>query len=292
MYATKNFFYNLYVVLLNGFYWWRFYWKARRGKFNQDFYNEPTKDGWDVTFQDDFDGEEINWNTKGGWNKWYSENQMGSPDTTASDYSLDCIKVKDGKLHLYTKTNEEYPDSSGYPLKTGLLNSWYGNDDIGFKQQFGYFETCCKVPPNGLTFWAAFWLYGNTWPPEVDIFEFMSEEDIDTGHSKGISMTLHWGPNNKTGMRKASQLGRTFRKMLGSSVNFDEHFHVYACRWEWDYIEWYIDNVPVYRTTYNIPDNQMSIIINSGAKLGMLPRDEQMPQDFIVDYIRAYKKSN
>ena len=36
-YATKNFFYNLYVVLLNGYYWWRFYCKARRGKFDRDF---------------------------------------------------------------------------------------------------------------------------------------------------------------------------------------------------------------------------------------------------------------
>lgn len=292
-YATKNFFYNLYVVLLNGYYWWRFYYKARRGKFNQNFSNEQQKDGWTITFQDEFESDNINWDVEGGWNKWFSENTIASPTETPLQYSTECIEVKDGQLHLYTKKNEDYPNKSGYPLKTGLLSSmWDGRGPKGFEQQYGYYETCCKVPPNGLTFWCAFWLYGSTWPPEIDIFEFMDTKDVDTGHSKGISMTTHWGTPGKKDMQgKVSQLGRTLRKMLGASVNFDEHFHTYAVRWEYNYIEWYIDNIPVYRTVYSVPNNKMSIIINNGGKVGMLPKDEQMPQDFVVNYVRAYQKS-
>ncbi len=283
-YATKNFFYNLYVVLLNGCYWWRFYCKARRGKFNRDFSNKSEKEDWTITFQDEFEGTEVNFNN-GTWNEWFSKNQMSS--NNACDYSLDCINVRNNKLYLTTKKNN---DNNGFPLKTGILNS---SGDSNWKQQFGYFETCCKVPPNGLTFWSAFWLYGNTWPPEIDIFEFMSDKDVDTDHSKGISMTTHWGtPNKKDMAGKSTQLGRMLRRMLGASVNFDKHFHTYAIRWEYNYIEWYIDNIPVYRTVYNIPNNEMSIIINNGGNLDNLPKDEQLPQDFIVDYVRAYKKTS
>lgn len=92
-------------------------------------------------------------------------------------------------------------------------------------------------------------------------------------------------------MRKATQLGRTLRRFLGVSVNFDEHFHTYAVRWEWNYVEWYVDNVAVYRSVYNIPDNKMAIVINNGAKAGMLPRDDQMPQDFVINYVRGYMRN-
>jgi len=118
----------------------------------------------------------------------------------------------------------------------------------------------------------------------------MSKEDIGTNETQGISMTTHWGPENKIGMKKASQLGRTLRKFFGISVKFNEHFHTYACKWEWDYIEWYIDDVAVYRTPFNVPDCKMHIIINNGAKAGSLPRPDQLPQDFVVNYIRAYQK--
>ena len=293
-YAIKKFFYGVYILLLNLYYLIRFYYKAKRGYFNRDFSNQPDKKGWTITFQDEFDSD-IKWNVDGGWNKWFSENTMSKSDVIPTQNSLDCIEVKNGQCHLYTKKNEDYPEKSDYPLKTGLLHTGYdARSPKGFEQQYGYYETCCKVPPNGLTFWVAFWLYGNTWPPEIDIFEFMSVEDIDTGHSKGISMTTHWGTPGKKGMKSgiATQLGRTLRKFLGISVNFDEHFHTYAVRWEWNYIEWYIDNVAVYRTFFNVPDNKMSIIINNGAKVGKLPKDEQMPQDFVVEYVRAYENNN
>lgn len=291
-YAIKRFFFGLYILLLNFYYWIRFYCKAKKDYFNKDFYNKPEKEGWDISFQDEFDGDKINWDVEGGWNKWFSEYNMNTPMEVPVAHSTKCIKVKDGELHLYTMKNDDYPEKSDCPLVTGILNSQY--DSIGhkgFEQQYGYYETCCKVPPNGLTFWPAFWLYGATWPPEIDIFEFMSSDDIDTGHSKGISMTTHWGTPGKKSMKSgvATQLGRTLRKCLGVSVNFDEHFHIYACRWEWNYIEWYIDNVPVYRTMFNIPNNKMSIVINNGAKKGKLPKDEQMPQDFVVKYVRAYE---
>lgn len=280
-YFLKNSFSDVSTVWLNTYYYIRYYIKAKQGYFNRDFANPADKQNWDITFQDEFDGDTVDFANK--WNKWHSENTLTE---SAPENSLDCIEVKDGKLHLYTKKNEKYPATSSRPFKTGLLNSQpYG--DRFFSQQFGYFEICCKVPSGGLDYWVAFWLYGETWPPEIDVFEFMSAEDKGTDHSKGISMTTHWGSAGKKGMKKPAQLGRTLRKFFGASVNFDEHFHTYAIRWEWDYIEWYIDNIPVYRTRYNIPDNKMELIVNNGGTGSVEGKD--LPKDFVVDYIRAYQ---
>jgi len=286
-YSFKQSLYNMYVILLNIFYYIRFYWKIKRGYFNNNFSNEKDKNGWEITFNDEFENNEINFTNN--WNKWHSENTTHSSENMPNEISLDCLEIKDNKLHIFTKKNEKYPHDSDFPLKSGLINSakW---EDKYFEQQYGFFETSCKVPISGLKSWPAFWLYGDKWPPEIDIFEFMSEKDTNINHTKRISMTTHWGTNGKIGMNKQSQLGRTLGKFFGLYINFDENFHTYSCRWEWNYIEWYIDNIPVYRTTYNIPNNNMSIILNTAGHINNIPKDNELPYELIVDYVRCYKK--
>lgn len=279
-YTFKEFIWNIYSVLLNGFYYCRFHLYNKK-LFSNPPINSVIKDGWELTFDDEFDGTELDF-TK--WNKWYSKNTGHGPQSIASENSLDCIEVKDGYLHLYTKDN---PDSD-YHLKTGWLNSSpYG--DKYFDQQYGYFEIRCKPPKQGLLFWPAFWLFGKEWPPEIDIFEFMSKSDIGKDYTKGISLTTHFGTPGKIGMTEflGSQLGRE----LKSKIDWSEGFHTYACRWEWNYIDWYIDNIPVYRSIYNIPNNKMSVIVNNGGYIKHLPKKEDLPSDFVVDYIRVYKRN-
>jgi beta-glucanase (GH16 family) len=153
----------------------------------------------------------------------------------------------------------------------------------GWQQQYGYFEIRCKVPPKGKMFWPAFWLWGNDWPPEIDIFEFMAKEDVETGNSSEISMTLHWGQGNDV---YHGQLGR---KLKG--VNWDENYHIYACKWEWDSVTFYIDNVAVYKNIYNVASNKMSILISNGASWDYIPQASDLPGIFYVDYVRAYQQT-
>jgi hypothetical protein len=68
MYTLKEILWGIYNVLLNGFYYCRFY------LFKKKLFSNPTtniveKDGWKITFQDEFEGTDVDW-TK--WNKWYS----------------------------------------------------------------------------------------------------------------------------------------------------------------------------------------------------------------------------
>jgi len=274
MYTIKEILWSIYNVLLNGFYYCRFYLRKKK-LFTKTINNLVKKDGWELTFQDEFEGSEVDFEKN--WNKWYSTTTQHKPGDVAGEHYLDCIEVKDDKLHLYVKDN---PDSE-YPLKVGWLNS-------KFDQQYGYFEIRCKPPKQGLKFWPASWLYGSCWPPEIDIFEFMSKSDVGKDYTKGITFTNHFGAPGKIGMKSkflGTQLGRNLK-----GINWNEDFHTYACRWEWNYVEFYIDNIAVYRIVYNVPDIKMNIIVNTAGNLETLPTPGELPVDFIVDYIRVYKR--
>jgi hypothetical protein len=60
----------LWSLFLNAFFYFRFYLKALVGGFNSDYNTNEIKNGFSVSFKDDFDGTEIDW-TK--WNKWWSD---------------------------------------------------------------------------------------------------------------------------------------------------------------------------------------------------------------------------
>lgn len=277
IYALKEIICSIFNIFLNGFYYFRFYLFKRR--FATPSANPIEKDGWNLTFNDEFDGTDIDW-TK--WNKYYSQNTLHKPGDVAGKVSLDCIEVKDGNLHLYVKDNI----GGDYPLKVGWMNTARWND-IGFDQQYGYFEIRCKPPKQGIKFWPAFWLYGDSWPPEIDIFEFMGVDDVDRDYTKSISFTNHFGTPGKVGKHGflGTQLGRTLK-----GINWNEKFHTYACRWEWNYVEFYIDNIAVYRIIYNVPTNKMSVIVNTAGNLANLAKPEDLPADFVVDYIRVYER--
>ena len=279
-YTIKEIFWGIYNVLLNGFYYCRFY-LMKKKLFSHPLINNVEKDGWELTFQDEFKGTEIDW-TK--WNKWYSTHTQHKPGDVAGEPSLECIEVKDDKLHLYIKDNP----NGDYPLKVGWMHTgiW---EDIGFAQQFGYFEIRCKPPKQGLKYWPAFWLLGKDWPPEIDIFEFMSESDVGKDYTKGITFTDHFGNPGKKG--KIGLLGTQLGRHL-KGINWNEEFHTYACKWQYDYVEFYIDNVAVYRIIYNVPDSKMSITLNTAGRLSHLPTENDFKEnpEFVIDYIRAYEK--
>lgn len=281
-YAIKKHVYNKAVHFMNTVNFRKFKFLARKGHFNKDFSNGPDKPGWTMTFNDDFDSSEVDFSK---WNRWFSENRLIGEEYRNVENFMDCYKVNDGNIHLYTVENSNYgvdgkPDSD-IPYISGVLNS------LGiFSQMHGYFEICCKVPGNGKMFWPAFWLYGDSWPPEIDVFEFMDEKDINTGNSQKLSMTLHWGNEGKKGMgKRPTQLGMDIK---GKGLNFNEHFHVYAVRWEYDYVEWYIDNVPVFKIPYNVPTNKMGVIANvSTPELSVA---DKLPGEMVIDYVRVYAK--
>jgi beta-glucanase (GH16 family) len=296
-FTLKYMIFMIWSLFLNTFFYLRFYFNALVGGFNSDYNTSEIKKGFSLSFKDDFNGSEINWSK---WNKWWSDGNGVDPTQTAAITSLDCISLQNSILKLITLRNDDPLTSNKFPCKSGQLVGMYdtycngGIKEIkGYEQNYGYYEIRCKVPINGKKFWPAFWVWGDMWPPEIDFFEFMSSQDIGTNHTKGISFTTHWGYDGKQNKSFlfGGKLGRTYRKLFGISVNWDEHFHVYGCNWTPHYIDWYIDNIRVYRNIYNIPSNRMSITIGIGAWIEQPPTDEELPGELLVDYIRAYLKN-
>ncbi len=281
IFTIKYILFQKLTYIQNIFYYFRYFCNVKRGFYNKNYYSKKDKKGYELTFDDDFDSSIIN---KTYWNGWYSNGDSINKDTAICVPQEDCLIPENGILKMIVdkNTNPNFPKQE---FKAGNLYT-SGN----FTQNYGYFEICCKVPPKGRMFWPCFWLWGNSWPPEIDIFEFMDKKDAKTKHTSSMSMTIHWGLENKLNQSKyfKSQLMRTLHKFLGISLNFDEHFHTMAINWTPEYIDFYLDDVKIYRSIYFIPSNKMGICTSVSVE-DIKPNDSDLPAHFLIDYIRAYK---
>ncbi len=118
-----------------------------------------------------------------------------------------------------------------------------------------YMEGTFKQPNAGYGFWTAFWLSGaNEWPPETDIFEYLSSSGSAGAH--GWYTNMH--------MSSSSSKGSWYK---GS--NLRTQFHRYALDWGYDYMDMYYDGQLYARYTGDIVNKQNSsggcvLIINTG----------------------------
>lgn len=245
----------------------------------EDFNNQYT-----LVFEDNFDSL----NTK----KWRLGQAWGEfhPGYPHQYYAKEMISTKDGYLHLRgqyaPKTFRSGDSNIVIPLAVGLINS-----DISFKQKFGYFEIRSKNPSGPAT-WPAFWLTGaNKWPPEIDIFEMYGKADGKNIHNQYA--TIHYG---QTDTKSRGYLTRKIKL----PDDTDSSFHVYACEWTSDYIRFYTDGRAVahFRMNKRLQDwmnDEMVVIINNSFEpefTGMNQGIESLSNDFIIDYIRVYKRKD
>ena len=119
-----------------------------------------------------------------------------------------------------------------------------------------YMEGTFKQPNAGYGFWTAFWLSGaDSWPPETDIFEYLS--------SSGSAGAHGWYTN----MHKSSSSSEG-NWYWGS--NLRTQFHRYALDWGYDYMDMYYDGQLYKRYTGDIVNVQNSsggcvLVINTGV---------------------------
>ena len=115
-------------------------------------------EGYEITFFDDFDGDELDttywrfFNGKvRGREQYLDHNYRGGFYTTESDV----IYVKNGALHISTQYKKEGKYGEGW--YSSWIESSKGEDEIrgfdefdnyvGFSQKYGYFEARCIAPP-------------------------------------------------------------------------------------------------------------------------------------------------
>ena len=166
----------------------------------------------------------------------------------------------------------------------------YG-DDLGLNHhdrafmnlvtKYGYFEVRAKVAKgSGLN--SAWWMIGfeneKEQNAEIDIFELLGKD------TRLLNTTLHSLRDTK--LKYAHIPYRT-------DVDLSEDFHVYGLEWDESGMKFYLDH-ELYWEIDQSPDYPMVTLpqINDGdgGWIGDLDRSIPYPKEFLVDYLRVYKR--
>lgn len=236
----------------------------------------PTKSGWTLRFDDEFDGTVLDsrkWNTCYWWaihggctNEGNKEPQWYQAD--------DILLSGDGILRLRAQKRNVISDKGKpYGYTSGMIAS---HDKFAFT--YGYVEIRAKVPI-GKAMWPAFWLLParKATPPEIDVLEILGER------SNTVRMTLHYA-NDKGEARNS---GKKY-----SGPDFAADFHTFAIDWRPERITWYVDGEERYQVDHNIPHEPMYLVANlaaGGAWYGYPDATTPLPAYFEIDYIRVYQ---
>lgn len=259
-------------------------------KFHKsDFDNSRTptqKDGWELTLFDDFD--EFNKDT--WWDMYNNGLRFYPVSITDEGIAPLCYLgetnniVENSILKQYTRketTHIHYIDWDGkdwgeydIPYTTGLITS------KTFKQQYGWFEIRSKMP-NSVATWPAFWLTGSeSWPPEIDIYEWYGSRN-----KKHFDSTMHWGVDGEN-----KKMDCWTHKL---DLDLTQDFHVYACEWSPEFIKIYFDGILVRtlkdKKTLQWFNQDMWVIINNGIDENELDQ-ANLPNIHEIDYVKVYKK--
>jgi hypothetical protein len=222
---------------------------------------------------DEFDGDSLD-ETK--WVPWHHYWQGRQPAFFWTENS----KVHDGMLNL-TMRKEEAPDQ---PRDRGYEG--YTSACVSSKAmvRYGYIEI--RARPMRSAGSSAFWLQTNKGEAttEIDVFEIGGAAP---GFERKDNMNLHVFDRRPDGQGHWSRGG-----VWVAPWDLADDFHVYGLEWDAESIKCYVDGVVV-RTTPNTDWHQELYLFFDSETMpnwfGM-PRDEDLPSTFSIDYVRAWQK--
>jgi MYXO-CTERM domain-containing protein len=229
------------------------------------------KPGWRLTFQDEFDGSQVD------TTKWVKRYKWGEAQINGElqAYVDDAFQLQNGVLAIVGDKRTASYAGQTFQYASGVLCSV-------LEQTYGYFEARLKVPA-GQGMWPAFWLLGKngtTGVNEIDIHEIL-------GHQPStVYMTVHWGTDYGAGHQSdgSSWVG----------PDFSADFHTFGLEWNPDAIIWTIDGVEHKRHTGSgVPQVDMYIILNlaiGGTWPGAPDGTTAFPGLYQIDYVRAYTR--
>lgn len=239
----------------------------------------PDLPGWDLIWNDEFDGTTLN-NTN-----WEALNRRDSFNNEKQYYHPDQVAVTGGNLELTAinvpRANKAY--------QSGLVTS---RDLFGP----GRFEARIDLPTSqGM--WPAFWLNSNhvPWPQggEIDILENRGSQP------NLVSSAYHWQTNPGPCCDQHQFVYEEYTATQGNQpVNFHNGFHTYAAEWDETSVRFYVDD-NLYHTITETPNRPIfetpkNIILNLavGGNFGGDPNGSTVwPQTMAVDYVRYWQPS-
>ncbi len=224
---------------------------------------DPAKEGYELYWHDEFNGNKLD-ETK--WKNRALGERRGGYGTP------DAVEVKDGHLNIRV-----YLESD--TVKIGAIST------EGIKEfKYGYFECRAKLPKTTGP-WAAFWIQSpkisqgedpGKYGVEIDIFEYFKKQGGDF-----VSHCLHWayGPHQKSS-------GAFLSKVEGVG----EGYHTFALEWTPGKYAFFIDGLKYYEYKNAISHIGESIILSYEPNLAKDMDLSELPDTFVVDYVRVYQK--
>ena len=252
--------------------------------------------GYSMVFNDEFNGTTLNrakWHTRMVYNNGTADRMHDEKQRYRDN---DNHRVANGVLSLVArKVSETDPDGINY--ESGMIRS-------DWTARHGFFEARVKMP-GGIGVWPAFWLNSDvseggrlSWPPEIDIFEFVNngvEDKVNMLHSNVV--TRDRKPSQVFYADPAFNQQHTFWR---APYNFNDGFHVIGAEWTPTQLTLYIDGKKIYTRavtwTYDdgTPGGPAHILLNfavGGAWAGRYGIDDTaFPQTMDIDWVRVYQK--
>lgn len=250
----------------------------------------PVEGDWTVTFGEEFDGDSVDlekWNVYGP--NWWGVSKL-------THWSKDNVIVADGvaKMHFEKKTgfhNDDPETKHESPYAGGYLCT-YGK----WTQRYGYFEARMKLPvATGV--WPAFWMMPDR---GVDVGEQWQRASTgDSGMEFDIMEHLtSWGPYRYTiAMHwdgyKADHRATGARVYLHPDA---EGYITSGLLWTPGVAVFYCQGKEVARWENNrissVPSNFLFTMPVGGWENEKHPVDEELPVDFVIDYVRAWQRDD
>ena len=255
--------------------------------------------GYVLAFNDEFSGTTLN---RAKWATRYIygvETTDRLKDEQQRYRDNDNHSVAGGILNL-TARKVSSTDPSGINYESGMVRSLWTS-------RYGYYEARVKMP-GGVGVWPAFWLTSDvsaegrlSWPPEIDIFEFVNngvEDQLNMLHS-GVVKTSSTATSPLLYADPAFNPTWTYYR---APFNFNEGWHTVGAEWNATSVTMYVDGKKIYTRGYNwiYADGTLAgpahILLNlaiGGAWAGRHGIDDSaFPQSLQVDWVRAYRKSS
>ncbi|MDZ4657430.1 MAG: glycoside hydrolase family 16 protein [Bythopirellula sp.] len=238
----------------------------------------PDVPGWEIVWNDEFDGTSLN------TQNWTALDRKDSFNNEKQYYHPNQVAVSGGNLQL---TAINVP-RQGKSYQSGLITS---NDLFGP----GRFEARVDLPTSqGM--WPAFWLNANQvpWPQggEIDILENRGSQP------NLVSSAYHWQTNPGPCCGQHQFVYDEYTATVGGlPVNFHAGFHTFAAEWDETSIKYYVDGNLHFTVTETadrpIFETPKNIIVNLavGGDFGGDPNGSTIwPQTMTVDYVRYWQR--
>lgn len=276
------------------------------------------KDGWNLVFEDNFDGDKMD------TTKWHYSNKEDSV-RRGGYWVEDAVFVEDGNLVIRTDYRDDGKLGAGW--YTGAIETssqFHDGTQVmadgfeGFSGQYGYYEIRCKIPKI-YGAWAAFWMmpdgrFKDDTPDtgedgaEIDIFEspFMYKAVMKNTVSHAIHVDGYGDKIKSLGSPQAYVKGL-----------YDD-YHTFGLEWNEKEYVFYVDGMETWRTndkigtvakvkeflflSVEVGGSEIDGVVTPGKEkdengkivdywCGNLDKnDKEKNYDFVVDYVKVFQK--